>query len=91
MYRTTVQDPRLKDTWKDHPPDILVSASPPVGSKGFIAGGFPHQHLLLRARERRAAESEGFRTREDTTVHVKAQKSDLKADAIKATSTVEPP
>ena len=37
MYRTTVKDPRLEDTWKDHPPDILVSASPPVGGKGFIA------------------------------------------------------
>ena len=34
-----VTDPRLEDTWKDHPPDTLVSVSPPVDSRRH--GTFP--------------------------------------------------
>ena len=46
MYRTTVEGPRLEDTWKDHPPDTLVSASPPVDSRRH--GTFPHLPLAAR-------------------------------------------
>ena len=55
MYRTTVEGPRLEDTWTDHPPDTLASASPPVDSRRHA---FPHPHLLRRAqiaREMKAA------------------------------------
>ena len=54
MYRTTVEGPRLEGTWKDHPPDTQVSASPPVDSRRH---GFPHLHLLRRAQIAREMEA----------------------------------
>ena len=43
-----VTDRRLEDTWKDHPPDTLVSVSPPVDSRRhgtFPAGRYTPPHL----------------------------------------------